>query len=75
MSRVFVFGPEGEPLNPCHPARARELLRKRRAQVVSARPYAIRLVVSAPGRHDSAEALEQPIPAEPASVSGAGDEA
>jgi len=44
MSTVLVFGTQGEPLNPCHPARARQLLRKQRAEVVSTRPYAIRLV-------------------------------
>jgi acyl-coenzyme A synthetase/AMP-(fatty) acid ligase len=44
MSTVFVFGLQGEPLNPCHPARARQLVRKQRAEVVSTRPYAIRLV-------------------------------
>jgi hypothetical protein len=44
MSTVLVFGTRGEPLNPCHPARARQLLRKQRAEVVSTRPYTIRLV-------------------------------
>ena len=44
MSTVLVFGPQGEPLNPCHPARARQLLRQQRAEVASKRPYAIRLV-------------------------------
>ena len=44
MSTVLVFGTQGEPLNPCHPARARQLLRKQRAEVVSMRPYTIRLV-------------------------------
>jgi hypothetical protein len=32
-SRVFVLSKEGHPLMPCHPARARELLRKGRAVV------------------------------------------
>jgi hypothetical protein len=40
MSTVRVYGPHGEALNPCHPARARQLLRNRRATVVSKRPYA-----------------------------------
>jgi acyl-coenzyme A synthetase/AMP-(fatty) acid ligase len=44
MSSVLVIGLQGEPLNPCHPARARQLVRKQRAEVVSTRPYAIRLV-------------------------------
>ncbi|MFI6008227.1 RRXRR domain-containing protein [Streptomyces sp. NPDC051243] len=32
-SRVFVLSKEGQPLMPCHPARARELLGKGRAVV------------------------------------------
>jgi acyl-coenzyme A synthetase/AMP-(fatty) acid ligase len=44
MSTVLVIGLQGEPLNPCHPARARQLVRRQRAEVVSTRPYAIRLV-------------------------------
>jgi acyl-coenzyme A synthetase/AMP-(fatty) acid ligase len=44
MSTVLVFDTQGTPLNPCHPARARQLVRKQRAEVVSTRPYAIRLV-------------------------------
>ncbi|WP_294003486.1 RNA-guided endonuclease IscB [Streptomyces sp.] len=41
--RVFVLSKEGHPLMPCHPARARELLRKGRAVVVRQTPFAIRL--------------------------------
>jgi hypothetical protein len=67
MSTVLVFGLQGEPLNPCHPARARQLLRKQRAEVVSTRPYAIRLVSTEHCRDRTASA--EPRPLEP------GDEA
>ncbi|WP_268255076.1 RNA-guided endonuclease IscB [Streptomyces spinoverrucosus] len=42
-SRVFVLSKEGHPLMPCHPARARELLRKSRAVVARHVPFTIRL--------------------------------
>ncbi|MFH8771839.1 RNA-guided endonuclease IscB [Streptomyces sp. NPDC017958] len=42
-SRVFVLSKDGHPLMPCHPARARELLRKGRAAVARQAPFAIRL--------------------------------
>jgi hypothetical protein len=51
--RVRVLDPAGQPLNPCHPARARELVRRGRAIRVEGRPRTIRLL--APG---SAEASE-----------------
>ncbi|WP_327662142.1 MULTISPECIES: RNA-guided endonuclease IscB [unclassified Streptomyces] len=41
--RVFVLAKDGQPLMPCHPARARELLRKGRAVVVRQVPFVIRL--------------------------------
>jgi hypothetical protein len=41
---VQVQDPDGKPLNPCHPARARELLRKNRAVRVSRYPFTIRLL-------------------------------
>jgi hypothetical protein len=44
MSNVLVFGADGETLAPCHPARARQLLRKQRARVQSLDPYSIRLI-------------------------------
>jgi 5-methylcytosine-specific restriction endonuclease McrA len=43
VTRVFVLSKEGEPLMPCHAARARELLRKGRAVVVRRYPFVIRL--------------------------------
>jgi|GEM_PF-706389 hypothetical protein len=41
---VKVEAGDGRPLNPCHPARARELIRKKRAVRISRRPYVIRLL-------------------------------
>jgi 5-methylcytosine-specific restriction endonuclease McrA len=43
VQRVFVLGKLGNPLMPCHPARARELLSKGRAVVVRYSPFVIRL--------------------------------
>ncbi|WP_449065441.1 RNA-guided endonuclease IscB [Planomonospora algeriensis] len=40
---MFVLDKHGEPLMPCHPARARELLASGRAVVVRHTPFAIRL--------------------------------
>ncbi|MGW1495506.1 RNA-guided endonuclease IscB [Streptomyces sp. NPDC002402] len=42
-SRVFVLAKDGQPLMPCHPARARELLAKGRAVVARQAPFTIRL--------------------------------
>ncbi|MGW1103340.1 RNA-guided endonuclease IscB [Streptomyces sp. NPDC002540] len=41
--RVFVLAKGGEPLMPCHPARARELLANGRAVVARHTPFTIRL--------------------------------
>ncbi len=43
VSRVFVLDRRGDPLMPCHPARARTLLKKGRAVAASLRPFSIRL--------------------------------
>jgi 5-methylcytosine-specific restriction endonuclease McrA len=43
IQRVFVLDRRGNPLVPCNPARARELLRKKRAVVHKVSPFAIRL--------------------------------
>ena len=43
VSRVFVLDRCGVPLMPCHPARARKLLKKGRAVVVRLHPFTIRL--------------------------------
>ncbi|WP_347988645.1 RRXRR domain-containing protein [Methylomonas sp. AM2-LC] len=40
---VCVQLPKGKPLNPCHPARARELIKKKRAVRICRHPYTIRL--------------------------------
>jgi 5-methylcytosine-specific restriction endonuclease McrA len=44
VSRIFVIDKKGEPLMPCHPARARKLLAKGRARVHKMFPFTIRLV-------------------------------
>ena len=41
--RVFVLDCHGEPLDPCHPARARRLLASGRAVIVGHTPFVIRL--------------------------------
>ncbi len=41
---VLVLAHDGTPLNPCHPARARELLRKQRALRICRHPFTIRLL-------------------------------
>ena len=43
VSRVFVLDRCGNPLMPCHPARARKLLKKGRAVVVRLHPFTVRL--------------------------------
>lgn len=40
---VFVLDRKGRPMMPCHPARARELLRKGRAVVAQHTPFTIRI--------------------------------
>ncbi|MFB9625007.1 RNA-guided endonuclease IscB [Nonomuraea helvata] len=40
---MFVLASDGTPLDPCHPARARELLTARRAVVARHTPFTIRL--------------------------------
>ncbi len=42
--KVFVLDRRGEPLMPCHPARARQLLDKGRARVARMYPFTIRVV-------------------------------
>lgn len=52
--RVFVRAASGKPLMPCHPARARQLLRTGGARVHKLYPYTIRLVCRKAG-------LTQPV--------------
>jgi 5-methylcytosine-specific restriction endonuclease McrA len=51
---VFVLDKRGNPLMPCHPARARELLARGRAVVVRYSPFVIRL-------KDRAGGVVQPV--------------
>ena len=55
-ARVGVRAADGRPLAPCHPARARELLRAGRATLVSRSPPVIEL------RGSGAEAPRPPEP-------------
>ena len=41
MQRVFVLSSEKQPLDPCHPARARKLLRAKRAAIFRRYPFTI----------------------------------
>jgi hypothetical protein len=41
MNRVVVLSNTRKPLMPCHPARARELLRKGKAAVFRMQPFTI----------------------------------
>ncbi len=43
VSRVFVLDRRGDPPVPCHPARARKILKKGRAVAVRLHPFATRL--------------------------------
>ena len=43
MSHVFVLSSDHQPLDPCHPARARQLLTQRKAAVFRRYPFTIRL--------------------------------
>ncbi len=55
MQNVFVLDADRRPLMPCHPARARQLLRVGRASVLRMRPFTIILKVARP------EAATQPL--------------
>ncbi len=41
MQKVFVVSADRQPLDPCHPARARELLRSKRVAVLRRYPFTI----------------------------------
>ena len=59
-SRVFVLDRCGDPLMPCHPARARKLLGKGRAVVVRLHPFTIRLRDRAGGEAQEVELKVDP---------------
>ena len=66
MSNVLAFGADGEALAPCHPTRARLLLRKQRAQVQPLQPYSIRLISpAANGKPNPGTAPVAPLHGEP----------
>jgi hypothetical protein len=44
VTLVFVLGSSGTPLMPCHPARARQFLKRGRARIHKLFPFTIRLV-------------------------------
>ena len=54
MQRVFVLNSKKHPLMPCHPARARALLREKKASVFKRYPFTIIL-------HDRASGDVQPV--------------
>lgn len=56
---VLVMAADGQPLNPCHPARARELIRKQRALRICRHPYTIRLLP--PGADEAETAHSQQV--------------
>lgn len=43
MQKVFVIDAEGKPCLPCHPARARKLLKERKAVLHSVEPFTVKL--------------------------------
>jgi len=49
QNRVFVLDRDGKPLMPCHPARARQLPRAKRAVAVRRVPFTIRVLDRAGG--------------------------
>jgi 5-methylcytosine-specific restriction endonuclease McrA len=55
MNRVFVLSNTKQPLMPCHPARARELLRKGKAAVFRMQPFTIILKFRSDGDVQSTE--------------------
>ena len=40
---VHILGMDGDPLDPTHPAKARILLKRKKAKVVRRLPFAIKL--------------------------------
>ncbi|MFA5920773.1 MAG: RRXRR domain-containing protein [Methylococcaceae bacterium] len=57
---VLVLANDGRPLNPCHPARARELIRKQRAVRICRHPYTIRLLPLVQNADESTPSHQEP---------------
>jgi 5-methylcytosine-specific restriction endonuclease McrA len=53
MSKIFVLDTEKRPLNPIHPAQARQLLRDGKAAIFRRFPFTIILIRAASGREES----------------------
>ena len=49
MNRVFVLSKTGKALMPCHPARARQLKKKKKARVKRLYPFTIQLTQRSDG--------------------------
>lgn len=60
MQRVFVLDKNKAPLMPCHPARARELLRKGKAAVLKCNPFTIILLNREGGETQGSELKVDP---------------
>jgi 5-methylcytosine-specific restriction endonuclease McrA len=60
MQRVFVFDKHRKPLMPCHPARARALLKARKAAVLRRQPFTIILTERDGGDVQALEAKFDP---------------
>ena len=46
--KARVYSAKGTPLAPCHPARARELIKKGRGQLIARKPLSIQLTERIP---------------------------
>lgn len=63
MQRTFVLDCNGKELMPCHPARSRELLRKKKASIYKYQPFTIQLKHA----HDEAGTQEIEVKIDPGS--------
>lgn len=52
MTTVIVKDQNGNLLAPTHPSRARMLVQRKRAEVVCAKPFTIKLVNNAPAKDE-----------------------
>src|SRR5262245_36888094 len=60
MQRVLVIDAQEQPLMPCHPARARHLLREGKAAVWRQHPFTIRLKERVGGEQQAVEVKVDP---------------